>query len=103
MFERYGDDRFVEGRRQRVGPFDERDGVGSDLERKPELLVVGAVQTVCVEVRDCDAPLIALRNRERRAGDMIGHPERAGGAAHERGFASAKFAAQCHHVAGPHE
>ncbi len=103
MAKRHRDGGSVERRRERVGPLDERDGLGSGLEREAQLLVVGRVQTVRVKVRDGDAALVSLRDGERRAGDVVGHAERPGGAPHERGLARAEVAAQGHDVAGLYE
>lgn len=103
MLKCHGHSGLVKGRREGVGPLDERDGVGGDLEREPKLLVIGAVQPVCVQVRDCDATLIALRDGERRAGDVVGHAKRPSRSPYQRGLAGAELPTQRHDIARAHE
>lgn len=85
---------------ERVGPFDEGDGVVADARHdEAELLVVRRREPVGVDVGHRHRARIALGEREGGAGDGLGDAERAGDRAHQRGLAGAEVAAQQHEVA----
>ena len=84
----------------RLGPLDEADGV---VEVGLEVAPLGggdAGEAVQVEVRDVDAAVVAVADRERRARDRLGDAERPAGAAHEGRLAGAELARDADHVAG---
>src|SRR4051794_31228050 len=75
-----------------LGPFDERDRpVEVRLEICP-LLGIDRGDAVEVEVRDGYGGVVAVADREGRAGDGLAHPERPRGAADERRLAGAQLA-----------
>src|SRR5919205_303202 len=85
-----------------LGPLDEADRV---FEVGLEVAPLGrgeALEPVEVEVRDVDRRgRVAVADRERRARDWDGDPERPAGAADEGRLAAAELAADGDDVAGP--
>jgi len=73
-------------------PLDERDRVVEVRLEVPPLRSRDVAEAEEVEVRDVDASVIAVTDREGRARDRPGHAERATGAAHERRLAGAQLA-----------
>jgi len=98
--ERDLDGRVRERRAQRIGPLDERDRALGDFEREPQLLVVDRPEPVRVEVSHRHGARVALRDRERRARDVLGDAERPRGAADESGLPRPELAAERHDVPG---
>ena len=90
-------------RRDRVlRPLDERDPVGAEVVGQQVRILAPQIRdAVQVEVRDGHARRVALTDRERRAGDDAVDPERAAGAADERGLAGAELSLDQHDVARP--
>src|SRR4051794_20986493 len=84
-----------------LGPLDERDrAVEVRLEIAP-LLRVEAGDAVEVEVRHRRRGLVAVADRERRAGDGLGDAERPGGSTDERRLARPELAGDGDHVPDP--
>ena len=82
-------------------PLDERHTVGREVVgQQRRVLGAEVAEPVEVEVRDGHAALVALADRERRAGDAPAHSERTAGAAHERRLAGAELPGDQHDVAG---
>ena len=96
-------DRDAHGRqraRRRLRPLDEHERV---LEVGLEIAPFGRrdrLEAIEIEVRDGDAALVAVADRERRARDRIGDPEGPAGAADEGRLPGAELAGDGDDVAG---
>src|SRR5688500_8389790 len=100
MPERDGDARGRQDARAGLGPLDERDRV---LEVRLEVAPLGrrhAREAIEVDVRDVDAPAVAVTDREGRTRHRLDDADRATGPAHERRLARAELTADRHDVAG---
>src|SRR5262249_37852553 len=87
----------------RLRPLHEADPLGREVVvEQAGVLARQRQQAVEVEVRDLQrAALVDVSDREGRAGDRIGHAQRAGGAAHEGGLAAAELAGDQNDAARP--
>src|SRR5262249_34505133 len=79
-------------------PFDEDDRFVEVRLEVPPLRGRHATEAEEVEMRDVDAAVVAVADRERRARDRLGHTERATRSAHEGRLPRAEVARDGHHV-----
>src|SRR3954467_49810 len=83
-----------------LGPLDEHDGVVEVRLEVPPLRRRDVAKAKEVEMRDVDAAVVPVADRERRARDRLRHTERAARAPHESRLARAELAGDGDDVTG---